>query len=226
MMRSVSSIAPQDEMPTTLPNNRNGRPIPRRGWQYWQKNSVTHIHEERNPFRPCSHEGSCQDAACPCYKANITCEKSCQCANSCERRFRGCNCAQGNQVCWMSERCDCYQLNRECDPDLCGSCGACEVLDPVNRYNEKITHRKCSNVYMQRGIPKRTLMGHSDIQGWGLYIGEDVKANEFLGEYKGEIVSKTEGDRRGAVYHYRGIEYLFGLNKSKAIPFHKHPHIP
>jgi histone-lysine N-methyltransferase EZH2 len=56
-------------------------------------------------------------------------------------------------------------------------------------------------------------MGHSDIQGWGLYMGEDVKTNEFLGEYKGEIVSKTEGDRRGAVYHYRGIEYLFGLNK-------------
>ncbi|KAI9879601.1 MAG: hypothetical protein M1830_008051 [Pleopsidium flavum] len=189
MTRSIASIpaAVPDEMPTTLPRHF-GRPIPRRGWQYWYRNSVTHIHEERLPFRPCSHDERTSLVKSPVNASMV-----------------------------VSGVFGAAILNRECDPDLCGTCGACEVLDPVNRYNDKVAHRKCSNVYMQRGVPKRTLMGHSDIQGWGLYMGEDVKANEFLGEYRGEIVSKTEGDRRGAVYHHRGIEYLFGLNRSQEI---------
>ncbi len=61
-------------------------------------------------------------------------------------------------------------------------------------------------------------MGTSEIQGWGLFAGQDIKALEFVGEYKGEIISKEESDRRGAVYHYRGLEYLFKLNKSESLP--------
>ena len=111
----------------------------------------------------------------------------------------------------------CWRLNRECDPWLCRSCGVFEVLDPVNRYNEEIQSSHCKNAKLQRDIPKRTLKGKSDVQGWGLFAGEDMKKHEYIGEYKGEVVGEQESNRRGAVYHHRGLEYLFNLNKGQEI---------
>jgi hypothetical protein len=189
----------------------------RKGWSYWQRTSDTHDHEKRKPFRPCSHSSSCQDAKCRCFRENITCEPSCGCPEACDRRFRGCNCEARGRICWQNEKCDCFRLNRECDPLLCKLCGSHEVLDPKNRYNDTLATTHCQNVAMQRGVPKRTLMGNSDIQGWGLFAGEAINTNEFIGEYKGEIISKKEGERRGAVYHFRGLEYLFDLNKTQDI---------
>jgi hypothetical protein len=69
--------------------------------------------------------------------------------------------------------------------DLCGSCHAAEVLDPVNlareRNGEVAFEGGCTNVWIQRGMTKRTLMGRSAIAGWGLFAGEKVKAGQFLG---------------------------------------------
>ena len=64
-------------------------------------------------------------------------------------------------------------------------------------------------------------MGHSallasgNMSGWGLYIGEAVKAGEYLGEYVGEIISKEESERRGLIYNKRNLSYLFNLNRGK-----------
>ena len=91
----------------------------------------------------------------------------------------------------------------------------------MNRYKEDIAKGKCTNVYVQKGVPRRTLLGHSillasgNVSGWGLYMGEPVKAGEYLGEYVGEIVSKEEGERRGLIYNKRNLSYLFALNKSR-----------
>ncbi|KAF4540805.1 Set domain-containing protein [Lasiodiplodia theobromae] len=95
-------------------------------------------------------------------------------------------------ACFKNNKCECWALNRECDPDLCASCGAAEVLDPINRYNDALYRQKCGNVNIQRNVPKRTLLGQSEVQGFGLYAGERLKAGEYIGEYKGEIVTKEE----------------------------------
>ena len=183
----------------------------------WQEDSDAHRHEFHTPFKPCSHVGPC-DHRCSCFENGVACEWICGCDRGCLRRFRGCACAaKGKKTCYENDKCPCWRLNRECDPWLCRSCGVLEVLDPVNRYDEEVQKSRCKNASLQLDVPKRTLKGLSEVQGWGLFAGEDIAKNEFIGEYKGEIVSKEEADRRGAVYHHRGLEYLFSLNKHQEV---------
>ena len=205
----------------------NSKPAGKRNAEYWHQNSITWKHHERPPFSPCSHEGSCQpsNSNCTCITENVTCEKSCMCSASCTRRFQGCSCHAKGKVCWGNDKCDCYRLDRECDPDLCRSCGAREVLDPVNRYREDIAAHKCTNVYVQRSVPRRTLLGHSKLlasggmSGWGLYMGEPVKNGDYIGEYVGEVITSEECERRGLIYDKRNLSYLFDLNGSKSSLF-------
>jgi hypothetical protein len=186
---------------------------------YWFESSQTYDHHRRRPFVPCSHSGSChKNADCTCWTSKIACEWICGCDRACSRRFQGCRClARGAKVCFKDSNCDCWVLNRECDPWLCGKCGVLEVLDPVNRHDDSILRGRCKNAMIQRNIPKRTLKAPSEVHGWGLFAGTDIRANEFIGEYKGEVISEEESNRRGLVYHYRGLEYLFRLNKEQEI---------
>ena len=204
--------------------SRNIRPPPRKHFDYWLEHSNTWEHHERPPFKPCSHLGPCNASAdCRCHQQQVTCEKTCLCSDGCSRRYRGCICAARGKVCWQNDRCDCYRLNRECDPDLCQSCGAHEVLDPANRYRNELAKGKCTNVYVQRGVPRRTLLGHSKlmasggVSGWGLYMGEATKKGDYIGEYVGEVISKDESEQRGIIYNKRNLSYLFDLNSSKQV---------
>ena len=216
-MRSDASAAQHharaSEAPITVDNKRS------QNFDHEGENSNTHHLDNRIPFVPCSHAGPCdKDAGCSCYSNRTSCERTCGCSKSCGRRYRGCTCgAKNNSVCFQDQRCLCWRLNRECDPWLCGTCGVLDVLDPVNRYNEEIQSRHCKNAKLQRDVPRRTLKGRSDVQGWGLFAGEDMKKYEYIGEYKGEVVGEQESNRRGAVYHHRGLEYLFNLNKGQEI---------
>lgn len=181
---------------------------------YWASEStMAHNLAERRPFQPCKHKGSCVDARCRCFLERVPCEKTCSCPATCNRRYPGCSCAKdGDRVC-LSPKCECRLLSRECDADLCGTCGATEVLDPNNRYDEKVVKNKCCNVGIQKNLPKKTLLGHSELHGFGLYLGEDVKAKDFLGEYKGEIITNEEADRRGTIYTHLKTCYLFTLSQ-------------
>lgn len=176
-----------------------------------EQSSLLH---KRHVFYPCSHEGSCEEAHCSCFVQKILCEKTCGCSLSCQRRFRGCKCAKNSRAC-SSNACQCRELNRECDEDLCGTCGVTEILDPVNRYNDSVVKGKCRNCHIQRNVPRRTLLGRSGVHGFGLFAGENFDRDDYLGEYTGEILSKGESDRRGAIYHHLNTEYLFKLNKGK-----------
>ena len=177
--------------------------------------------DERGPFYPCDHPGkSCRDADCSCFEQNIPCEKICNCSSSCARKFRGCSCSTQNgkkrTPCVADEKCVCWQNDRECDPDLCGTCGVCEVVDPSKKTHE-VPQGMCQNASIQRGISKHTLLGDSRVHGLGLYACEDIRPGEFVGEYKGEIITREESERRGAIYEHQRLSYLFSLNASQDI---------
>ncbi|KAI5809847.1 hypothetical protein DFH27DRAFT_461038, partial [Peziza echinospora] len=171
---------------------------------------------ERSNFKPCTHRGPCT-SDCQCVKDKVMCEKACSCDPDCPRRWRGCTCAASGKACTQASACPCVKWNRECDPDLCSDCGAAETLSPTNRYDERLAKHCCQNVSLQRNIPRRTLLGVSGVSGLGLFIGENVKKFTFLGEYKGEIVTNDEAERRGKLYDKRGVSFLFNLNKTSVI---------
>ena len=76
---------------------------------------------------------------------------------------------------------------RECDADLCGTCGAAD-FDPPNEGDEGRT--VCRNVKIQRGQRQHLLLAPSDVAGWGIYIRENVSKGDFISEYCGEIISQ------------------------------------
>lgn len=143
-------------------------------------------------------------------------------------KFTGCSCSQGNSPCSQeSLTCPCKLLNRECDPDLCHTCGATETANPFKR-DQDPPPNSCCNTDIQRGVRKRLLVGESshpgDI-GFGAYMAEPAKQGDFVAEYVGEIISEAESVRRSEIYDKLKVSFIFDLNKEVTIDSYRYGNI-
>ncbi|UKZ65283.1 uncharacterized protein TrAtP1_006477 [Trichoderma atroviride] len=190
----------------------------------WQEHTITHEHQRRELLEPCSHDGPCAPKVCPCVDAGVLCERFCGCTEAnCSYKFTGCACHSQGKSC-LTKPCICVQLNRECDPQLCGSCGAFERADPANADDYYLHSTGCQNCDLQRGRHKTVLLGQSQLEGvgYGLFTAEDIVQDEFIVEYVGELITHDEGvrreARRGDVFDEdSNISYVFTLLENEGI---------
>eukprot|EP00045_Choanoeca_perplexa_P017112 m.242218 g.242218 ORF g.242218 m.242218 type:complete len:833 (+) comp17454_c0_seq2:266-2764(+) len=153
-------------------------------------------------YVPCNHPGKPCDSECPCVQSNNFCEKYCNCSKDCARRWVGCFC---KKTC-STKQCACLGANRECDPDLCAACGAgCGE------------HSQCTNVHIQRNVHQHLLLAPSDVAGWGIFTKDAIPKNGFVSEYRGEVISQEEAERRGKVYDKHMCSFLFNLNNESVV---------
>ncbi|EPZ36094.1 SET domain-containing protein [Rozella allomycis CSF55] len=138
-------------------------------------------------YYPCNHPGTPCNNHCSCFSRSLFCEKYCHCDESCSHRFPGCKCKGPCD----SKTCPCVANQRECDPDLCLGCGASVI---------------------QRNQGYHVLVAKSSVAGWGAFVKNFIKKDEFIGEYCGEIISQNEADRRGRLYDRLGTSFLFNLD--------------
>uniref|UniRef100_K3WZ54 SET domain-containing protein n=1 Tax=Globisporangium ultimum (strain ATCC 200006 / CBS 805.95 / DAOM BR144) TaxID=431595 RepID=K3WZ54_GLOUD len=133
-------------------------------------------------------------------------------------RTMRCKCSMGN---CRTNACTCFIALRECNPDVCTTCGASEV--PVIISNGELRDRSamdlgiCCNMNIQRGHHKKLGVSFSTTHGWGAFARESIKRGEFIYEYKGAIVSQEEAERRGTIYDKLAISFLFDANQDAVL---------
>ncbi|CAI9300420.1 unnamed protein product [Lactuca saligna] len=167
----------------------------------------------KKQYTPCECKSMC-GKECPCGK-NSTCEKYCGCSKMCKNRFKGCHCTKSR---CRSLKCPCYVASRECDPDICRncwvSCGGGSLGEPsAPRKGEG----RCGNMRILLRQQQRILLGKSDVAGWGVFLKNSVRKDEYLGEYTGELISHQEADVRGSLYDRINSSFLFNLNAEYVI---------
>ena len=165
----------------------------------------------QNDYIPCDHDGKCTTENCDCIKIRGACEKFCICYKSCKSSYQGCNCQDS---CGFS--CPCVLNMRECDPDICSNCLNLPYNLNLEEYKElnKYKISNCLNCSMFEEKYKKIRISNSLItDSYGLFILEDVQKDEFICEYKGELLTREETDRRSVFNDQMGLNYFFKLNE-------------
>lgn len=172
----------------------------------------------RLDYYPCHHEGPCTKKVCTCVQNNVLCEKYCGCNRTralndktqltCNHAFAGCQCKSSCN----SNACICFSQGRECDPDRCRTC-----LDCKHDSDGKEIRWNCRNIGLRMNRRSRTLAGHSDVHGWGVFAATDIAKNEIVGEYVGEVIEQQDAERRGRIYDEVKFSFLFNITQSLAL---------
>ncbi|GMH38553.1 hypothetical protein BSKO_06437 [Bryopsis sp. KO-2023] len=156
-------------------------------------------------YTPCNCKNGCNNS-CSCYQTKNFCEKYCACWPGCANQWKGCKCSHRCDT----QRCPCVSASRECDPDYCHLCKkTCEPGCPPDEH--------CKNMNLRLRKHKRVAMGLSTVAGWGGFLMEDAKKDDFLGEYTGDLITDQEAERRGRIYDRQDKSYLFNLTKEKVL---------
>ncbi|KAI9920802.1 hypothetical protein PsorP6_000239 [Peronosclerospora sorghi] len=169
-------------------------------------------------YEPCNHQGACGSTGCSCMQRDHTCDRACSCSRDCPNRFPGCRCSLGN---CRTKACPCFIAARECNPDLCVTCGASEVpalvFDAKRRNMPALDLGICCNVNILRGLHKKIGVAYSTTHGWGAFALEPIKRGEFIYEYHGALLSQDEAERRGSIYDKMTISFLFDVNDDSVV---------
>jgi hypothetical protein len=164
-------------------------------------------------FVPCHHSGPCNAEHCSCVQNAFFCTKHCVRGDDDNKNFfRGCACKGGK---CQTKACPCFAAKRECDPDLCLTCGAC--TDPPNQLATK--QQRCRNDRIGMRRHAHLLLAASTIEdaGWGVYTKHALKKGDFVHEYVGEVISQEEAERRGSIYDKVNQSYLFNLSSDYVV---------
>lgn len=170
---------------------------------------------EIHPFYyPCLHAGPCTEENCSCIQNRFFCTKYCVWGEKSRNFYQGCSC---KSAC-TSKGCPCFAAKRECDPDLCLSCGTC-----CDAPGKPATTQRCrnDNIGMRRHC--QLLLAKSTIEnaGWGIFTRTALKKGDFVHEYVGEVITQDEANRRGQIYDKINSSYLFQLSSDLVVDAHR-----
>ncbi|KAK7692716.1 hypothetical protein QCA50_004349 [Cerrena zonata] len=70
----------------------------------------------------------------------------------------------------------------------------------------------CQNRVVQNGRKVAIELRKTEFKGWGVFAGQSIPANTFVGIYSGEFITDTEAQERGGLYNNFGRTYLFDLD--------------
>jgi len=73
----------------------------------------------------------------------------------------------------------------------------------------------CPNTCLLYKVKKRVILGKSLVtDGLGIFAVENLKENDYIGEYTGDIITD---DSREDIYSNAGIHYTFNLSETMVI---------
>ena len=166
------------------------------------KNKFGYLKSRKRGGFHCNHLGPCfNNPECDCNTFHCFCDKFCICSkDNCLLLFKGCEC---NDLCPnIHEKkdksiCPCIREGRECDPEICKNCNHCNNTKAFDK------------IYKKTRVSKSLITN-----GAGLYAAEDIKKNELIGEYIGEVIEKEEVERRSIINIPFDRNYAFELDNS------------
>ena len=75
----------------------------------------------------------------------------------------------------------------------------------------------CKNKKWQKQTYVKLGVGNSDIVGWGSFAKQNLKKDDLIGEYIGELLGNEETNERSELIDFEKTTYLFTVNDSNTV---------